>query len=277
MRRITLPMSRQILDSLRAGESLLLSGTVYSARDVAHMRIVKCIQTGTPIPFLLREQTIFYLGPAATKPGEPIGAAGPTSSYRMDAFTPQLLRLGLQAMIGKGPRSQTVIDAVKETGAVYFAAVGGTAALLSKHITACQVIAYEDLGPEAICKLELDDFPVVVALDRYGGNQYVLGPMAWQDKTRERNVKLLHTASAGTESTEDLKVSVVPSEHGIHITVKSTVGELFAKQIETSAREVIDFLGIRNCEMEIEDKSALDYVVRARVEAALRRGMEGNK
>lgn len=277
MRRITLPMSRQTLDSLRAGDSLLLSGTVYSARDVAHMRIVECIQTGAPIPFPIKDQTIFYLGPAAAKPGEPIGAAGPTSSYRMDAFTPQLLRLGLQTMIGKGPRSQTVIDAVRENGAVYFAAVGGTAALLSKHITACQVIAYEDLGPEAVRKLELDDFPVVVALDRYGNDQYILGPMAWKDNVKERTVRILHTASAGTESKEDLKVSVAPSESGIHITVKSTVGELFAKQIESSARDVIDSLGIRNCEMEIKDNNALDYVIRARVEAALHRGMEGDK
>lgn len=176
MKKITLPMDSATIDSLRAGDTVLLSGTVYTARDAAHLRMEKAIQEGKPLPFDLKDQTIFYLGPGETKPGHVIGAAGPTSSYRMDPSTPLLLKYGMQAMIGKGPRGKAVVDAVMETGAVYFAAVGGTAALLSKHITECQVIAYEDLGTEAIRHLILKDFPAIVALDRYGNDQYKLGP-----------------------------------------------------------------------------------------------------
>ena len=182
MKRISLPMDRQTIDSLRAGDTVLLSGLVYSARDAAHLRMARCLGEGGRLPFDLREQTIFYLGPSETRPGQVIGVTGPTSSYRMDPVAPLLLEYGLQAMIGKGPRSAEVTEAVKKQGAVYFAAVGGTAALLSKHIAACRVIAYEDLGAEAIRELELKDFPVVVALDRYGGDQYSLGPQTYRQK-----------------------------------------------------------------------------------------------
>lgn len=176
MKKIILPMDAATIDSLHSGDTVLLSGTVYTARDATHLRMEKAIREGKPLPFDIRNQTIIYLGPGQTKPGTPIGAAGPTSSYRMDPFTPLLLEQGMQAMIGKGPRSQSVVDSVVRNGAVYFAAVGGTAALLSKRIIACETIAYEDLGPEAIRKLTLQDFPVVVALDRYGNDQYALGP-----------------------------------------------------------------------------------------------------
>lgn len=179
-RQITLPMDRETIDSLHAGDAVLISGVVYSARDAAHLRMKRCIISGGELPFDLHGQTIFYMGPSDTKPGNVIGAAGPTSSYRMDPFTPALLEIGLQAMIGKGPRSQEVIDAVVKHGAVYFAAVGGTAALLSKRITVYQIIAYEDLGTEAIRRLELKDFPAMVALDRYGNDQYTLGPQAYK-------------------------------------------------------------------------------------------------
>lgn len=185
-KRIQLPMTREVSDALRAGDTVLLSGTVYTARDAAHIRMAQAIEQGKPLPFDVKDQTIFYLGPAEAKPGTPIGAAGPTSSYRMDAYTPALLHRGLQAMLGKGCRSQQVVDAVKETGAVYFAAVGGTAALLSRHITACEVIAYEDLGPEAIRKLELEDFPAIVALDCLGNDQYRLGPQKYRERNQEQ-------------------------------------------------------------------------------------------
>lgn len=184
-KRITLPMDRRTMDSLQAGDTVLLSGVVYSARDAAHLRMERCIREGYPLPFDLKDQTIFYLGPAETKPGQVIGSAGPTSSYRMDPSTPLLLEHGIQAMIGKGSRSTEVVEAVKRYGAVYFAAVGGTAALLSKHITACRVVAYEDLGPEAIRRLELKDFPAVVALDRRGNDQYVLGPQTYKQMDLE--------------------------------------------------------------------------------------------
>ena len=176
MRKITLPMDAATISSLHAGDTVLLSGTVYTARDAAHLRMERAILDGAPLPFVLKDQTIFYLGPSATPPGAVIGAAGPTSSYRMDPSTPLLLKNGMQAMIGKGPRSQAVVDAVMEHGAVYFAAVGGTAALLSKCITECEIVAYEDLGTEAIRRLTLKDFPAIVALDRYGKDQYRLGP-----------------------------------------------------------------------------------------------------
>ena len=178
MKNITLPMDAATIDSLHAGDTVLLSGVVYTARDAAHLRMEKAISEGTPLPFDIRNQTIFYLGPGQTPPGAVIGAAGPTSSYRMDSSTPLLLKNGMQAMIGKGPRSQTVVEAVIEHGAVYFAAVGGAAALLSKCITACEIVAYEDLGTEAIRRLTLKDLPVIVALDRYGCDQYKLGPKA---------------------------------------------------------------------------------------------------
>lgn len=182
MKKITLPMDAATIDSLHAGDTVLLSGTVYTARDAAHLRMEQALRENRPLPFDIKEQTIFYLGPGETRPGAAIGAAGPTSSYRMDPSTPALLKSGLQAMIGKGPRSEEVVRAIMEHGAVYFAAVGGTAALLSKHITACQVIAYEDLGPEAIRKLTLVDFPAVVALDRYGRDQYAIGPAQWKQE-----------------------------------------------------------------------------------------------
>ena len=175
-RRVALPMTPEALGALHAGDTVLLSGVAYTARDAAHQRMARCLETGQPLPFALQGQTIFYLGPAAARPGRVIGAAGPTSSYRMDAYTPALLQRGLQGMIGKGPRSKAVADAMKQYGAVYFAAVGGTAALLCRHIVSCEVVAYPDLGPEAVRRLVLEDLPAVVALDRYGQDQYRLGP-----------------------------------------------------------------------------------------------------
>ena len=180
MRKIDLPMDTETIDSLQAGQVVLLSGTVYTARDAAHLRMENAIQNGKELPFDLKHQTIYYLGPGEAKPGSVIGAAGPTSSYRMDSSTLNLLEQGVQAMIGKGPRNASVVEAVVKHGAVYFAAVGGTAALLSNHITSCEVIAYEDLGTEAIRRLTLREFPVIVALDRYGQDQYRIGPASYK-------------------------------------------------------------------------------------------------
>ena len=177
--RIQLPITPDVAKSLRAGDSVLLNGSMLTARDAAHIRLAAAAAAGEPLPVSLEGQTIYYLGPAPAKPGMAIGAAGPTSSYRMDRYTPLLLSLGLRGMLGKGDRSAPVIDAIREWSAVYFAAVGGTAALLAKHITASKVIAYEDLGPEAIRCIEVKNFPAFVAIDCVGGDLYKTGPAAY--------------------------------------------------------------------------------------------------
>ena len=170
--KINLPMAPEQRKTLRAGDKVLLSGLIYTARDAAHKRITEALERGEPLPFEIRDAVVYYAGPSPARPGKAIGAAGPTTSYRMDAYAPALLDLGLAAMIGKGPRSQEVLDAMRRNGAVYFAAVGGAGALMAKSIlTACPV-AYEDLGTEAILALEVRDFPVIVAADCAGGNLY---------------------------------------------------------------------------------------------------------
>ncbi|MBO7358421.1 MAG: Fe-S-containing hydro-lyase [Clostridia bacterium] len=171
-KRLALPLSSEDILSLRAGDCVLLSGTVYTARDAAHKRIVETLERGENPPIDLDSAAIYYCGPAPAPEGWVIGPAGPTTSYRMDAYTPRLIREGLKVMIGKGQRSDAVMDAIKAHSCVYFAAVGGAAALLSKHITACETVAYEDLGAEAIRKLTFSDFPVTVAADCLGGSIY---------------------------------------------------------------------------------------------------------
>ncbi len=172
LKRLTLPLSSEDILSLRAGDSVLLNGAVYTARDAAHKRIVEALESGETSPIDLNNAAVYYCGPAPAPEGWVIGPAGPTTSYRMDAYTPRLIAEGLKVMIGKGQRSDEVMDAIKAHSCVYFAAVGGAAALLSKHITACETVAYEDLGAEAIRKLILNDFPVTVAADCQGGNIY---------------------------------------------------------------------------------------------------------
>ena len=172
LKSFTLPLSSQDILSLRAGDCVLLSGAVYTARDAAHKRIVEALDRGESPPIDLNNAAVYYCGPAPAPEGWAIGPAGPTTSYRMDAYTPRLIAEGLKVMIGKGQRSDEVMDAIKAHSCVYFAAVGGAAALLSKHITACETVAYEDLGAEAIRKLILNDFPVTVAADRLGGSIY---------------------------------------------------------------------------------------------------------
>jgi len=175
IRNISLPLNESVIKSLKPGDNLLLSGTLYVARDAAHKRMVDQLSRGEPLPFDIKRQTIYYMGPSPAPPGRIIGAAGPTTSKRMDAFTPSLLAAGLKGMIGKGVRSPEVKDAMKKYGAVYLAATGGAGALISKSIVKSEVIAYPDLGPEAVLKLEVKDFPVTVVNDFHGNDLYIEG------------------------------------------------------------------------------------------------------
>ena len=171
-KHIRVPMDKENAKSLRAGDYVYLTGTVYTARDAAHKRMDEALREGGELPFDIKGQIIYYMGPSPAREGRPIGSAGPTTASRMDKYTPRLLDLGMGAMIGKGKRSPEVIEAIVRNGAVYFAAVGGAGALLSKSITSSEVIAYDDLGTEAIRRLEIEDFPVIVVVDSEGGNLY---------------------------------------------------------------------------------------------------------
>ena len=176
---IQVPLSREDARKLRSGDSCLLSGVIYTARDAAHKRLCELIANGKELPFDVKDSVIYFVGPAPAQPGEVIGSAGPTTSYRMDAYSPTLIAQGQTGMIGKGKRSQEVIAAMKEYGAVYFGAIGGCGALLSKCIKKAEVIAYEDLGTEAIRRLEVENFPVIVVIDSEGNNLYEAGPAAY--------------------------------------------------------------------------------------------------
>jgi len=172
---ITSPMSREQAKQLRAGDSCLLSGVIYTARDAAHKRLCTLIEQGRELPIDLKDSVIYFVGPTPEKPGQVIGSAGPTTSYRMDAYSPMLIARGQTGMIGKGKRGEEVIAAMKAYGAVYFAATGGCGALLSRCIKKRELVAYEDLGAEAICRLEVVDFPVTVVIDSQGNNLYESG------------------------------------------------------------------------------------------------------
>ena len=172
---ITVPMNRETARSLKAGDSVLLSGVIYTARDAAHKRLCELAAQGKALPLDVTDGVIYFVGPTPAKPGEVIGSAGPTTAYRMDAYSPTLIGLGLTGMIGKGKRSPEVIAAMKEHGAVYFGAIGGCGALLSRCIKKAEIIAYEDLGAEAIRRLEVENFPVVVIIDSEGNNLYETG------------------------------------------------------------------------------------------------------
>lgn len=175
MRKVISPIDQNTIENLKAGDQLLLSGTIYVARDAAHKKMVEALDKGEQLPFDIRGQTIYYMGPSPAKPGEVIGAAGPTTSGRMDAYAPRLMEEGLRAMIGKGLRLPEVKEAIKKQQAVYMAAIGGAGALISKCIKSAQVIAYEDLGAEALRRLEVEDLPVTVINDVYGGDLYKAG------------------------------------------------------------------------------------------------------
>lgn len=169
---ITVPFDKETAVSLHAGDYVYLTGTIYTARDAAHKRMQETLDAGKELPLQLQGNVIYYMGPSPAREGRPIGSAGPTTASRMDKYAPHLLDLGLIGMIGKGKRSQAVQDAIVRNGAVYFAAVGGAGALLSKAIKKSEVIAYEDLGTEAIRKLEVENFPVIVVIDAQGNNLY---------------------------------------------------------------------------------------------------------
>ena len=176
---ITAPLTKEAAKSLRAGDSCLLTGTIYTARDAAHKRLCALIDEGKPLPIDLKDAVIYFVGPAPAKPGQVIGSAGPTTSYRMDAYSPKLIALGQTGMIGKGKRNQEVIDAMKQHGSVYFGAIGGCGALLAACIKKCEVVAYPDLGAEAIHRLEVENFPVTVVIDSLGNNLYETGRTAY--------------------------------------------------------------------------------------------------
>lgn len=169
---LNVPLNQEDITKLRSGDYVYLTGTIYVARDAAHKRMDEALDANKALPFDLKGNTIYYMGPSPAREGRPIGSAGPTTATRMDRYAPRLLDLGLNAMIGKGKRSKTVMDAILRNKAIYFAAVGGAGALLSKCILSSKVIAYEDLGAEAIRKLEVQDFPVVVVADSIGNNLY---------------------------------------------------------------------------------------------------------
>lgn len=172
---LTTPLSRQQARTLKAGDSCLLSGVIYTARDAAHKRLCDLAAQGKELPLDLKDAVIYFVGPTPARPGEAIGSAGPTTSYRMDAYSPTLIALGQTGMIGKGKRGPEVIDAMKTHGAVYFGAIGGCGALLSQCVKKAEIIAYEDLGAEAIRRLEVENFPVVVIIDSQGNNLYETG------------------------------------------------------------------------------------------------------
>ena len=171
-KRIQAPISREVIKELQAGDYVYITGTIYTARDAAHKRMQETLDAGKELPMEIQGTVIYYMGPSPAREGRPIGSAGPTTSSRMDKYAPGLLDMGLGAMIGKGKRNQAVLDSIVKNKAVYFAAVGGAGALLSKCIVKSDVIAYEDLGAEAIRKLEVVDFPVIVVVDSQGNNLY---------------------------------------------------------------------------------------------------------
>lgn len=176
---LTVPCTAADLAALRAGDTVLLSGTVYTARDAAHKRMMEALDAGQPLPFPLEGSAIYYVGPTPERPGQVIGSAGPTTSGRMDAYSPRLLALGNRVMIGKGKRSAAVKDAVVQHGAVYLAALGGAGALMAQSVTALEVIAWPDLGCEAVRRLTVHRMPLTVVLDSHGGDLYQSGPAAY--------------------------------------------------------------------------------------------------
>ncbi len=185
--KITLntPVTADDLKDLKAGDDVYITGYIYTARDAAHARLVDLLDEGKELPIDLEGAVIYYVGPAPAKPGQPLGSAGPTTSYRMDSFAPRLMDEGLRGMIGKGKRDQDVKDKIVETGSVYFAAIGGAAALIAKSVKSAEVVAYEDLGAEAIRKLYVEDFPVTVVNDAHGNDLYMQGRkeyLEWADK-----------------------------------------------------------------------------------------------
>lgn len=179
---LTTPLSSEETKQLKAGDTVLLNGTIFTARDAAHKRLVELLEAGEDLPFDLEGSVIYFVGPTPPKPGDPIGSAGPTTSYRMDSYSPMMLKHGSKGMIGKGKRNQDVKDACKAYDGIYFGATGGAGALLGKQIKSAEVIAYPELGPEAVRKLEVVDFPVTVINDTYGNDLYQMGREQYEVK-----------------------------------------------------------------------------------------------
>jgi len=175
-KKILAPLDNDTISSLEAGDTVLLSGIIITGRDAAHKRMVDLIKSDQTLPFSIEGEVIYYVGPTPAPPGRPIGAAGPTTSYRMDQYAPTLIERGLRGMIGKGRRSEEVYEAMKNWGAVYFAAIGGTGALMSRCIKEAEVLAWEELGPEAVRRLVVEDMPLIVATDVFGNDLYITGP-----------------------------------------------------------------------------------------------------
>lgn len=176
VRKIKTPLTPDVIKELKAGDSVELTGIIYTGRDAAHKRLCELVAEGGELPFPAEGAVIYFVGPTPARPGQAIGSAGPTTSYRMDAYSPTLMRLGLRGMIGKGRRSAEVIECMKDTGSVYFGAIGGAGALISQSIKSSKVIAYDDLGPEAIRELYVEDMPLTVVIDSEGTNLYETGP-----------------------------------------------------------------------------------------------------
>ena len=183
-KRITTPLTEEKVVDLKAGDTVLISGVIYTARDAAHKRLVELLDKGEKLPVDLKDQIIYYVGPTPAKPGMALGSAGPTTSYRMDAYSPRLLDIGLRGMIGKGLRGTEVVESMKKNKAVYFAAIGGAAALIGKSVKKAELVAYEDLGSEAIRRLEVEDLPVVVVIDCKGNNLYEIGQKQYLDSVK---------------------------------------------------------------------------------------------
>jgi len=176
------PLTKEKINELQAGDRVLISGTIYTARDAAHKRMVEALENGQKLPFDIRDQIIYYAGPCPARPGQVIGSCGPTTSGRMDAYAPLLIRKGLTGMIGKGLRSAQVVEAMIECGAVYFGAIGGAGALIAETVTAEEVVAYDDLGTEAVRKLNVEKFPAIVIIDCKGNNLYEIGRKQYLDR-----------------------------------------------------------------------------------------------
>lgn len=183
--RLQTPLTDEKAKALKAGDVVLISGVIYTARDAAHKRMTEILSSGGELPFDIKDAIIYYVGPTPAKPGNIIGSAGPTTSGRMDAYAPTLLDLGLKGMIGKGGRTADVVASIVKNGAVYFAAIGGAAAVMARCIKSAEVIAYEELGAEAVRRLQVEDLPVIVAIDSHGGNYYEIGQQAYLKQREE--------------------------------------------------------------------------------------------
>ena len=187
-KKITLPLTKELAKTLKAGDRVLLTGTIYTSRDAGHKRMCEALARGEELPFDPTDATIYYVGPTPAKPGQVIGSAGPTTSGRMDAYAPTLMKVGIRGMIGKGARLDEVIEAMKENSGVYFGAIGGAGALLAKCIKSSELIAYEDLQSEALRKLYVEDMPLVVIIDSYGNNLYETGPNEYLRSVESKHI-----------------------------------------------------------------------------------------